>query len=104
MAFCLWFSLAAMSIAIPVPAVLVVLGACVLTMLLPAAPGYIGAFQIAFVITLEPYGVSRDVALAASFFYQFFISVPLIIVGLALVLKDGYSLEDWRTAMRGGAG
>lgn len=66
------------------PAILVVVG-IVVAFLLPNAPGYAGAVQLAFRVTLVPLGVAPEAALAASFVYQLLMVLPVVVVGLALL-------------------
>jgi uncharacterized membrane protein YbhN (UPF0104 family) len=66
------------------PAILVVVG-IVVAFLLPNAPGYAGAVQMAFRVTLVPLGVAPEAALAASFVYQLLMVLPVVVVGLAML-------------------
>jgi len=65
-------------------ALLVVVG-IVIAFLLPNAPGYAGAVQVAFLLALAPRGVTPEGALAASIVYQLLMVLPLVIVGLAVL-------------------
>ena len=76
----------AFGLELPLAAALSVLVAAVIGMMLPAAPGYIGTFQLAFTLALAPFGVSAADALAASLFYHVMLWVPLAIAG-ALCLR-----------------
>jgi hypothetical protein len=62
-------------------AMLVVVG-IVVAFLLPNAPGYAGAVQLAFLVTLQPIGIAAELALAASVVYQLLMVLPLVVVGL----------------------
>jgi hypothetical protein len=73
------------------PAILVVVG-IVVAFLLPNAPGYAGAVQLAFRVTLVPLGVAPEAALAASIVYQLLMVLPVVVVGLAL-LRGSLSVE-----------
>jgi len=64
-------------------AVLLVVVGLVVAFLLPNAPAYVGATQLAFWVALQPAGVPADRALAASVAYQLLMIVPIMIVGLA---------------------
>jgi uncharacterized membrane protein YbhN (UPF0104 family) len=65
-------------------ALLVVVG-IVIAFLLPNAPGYAGAVQVAFLLALAPRGVTREGALAASIVYQLLMVLPLVVAGLAVI-------------------
>ena len=62
-------------------AVLVVVG-MVVAFLLPNAPGYAGAMQVAFLIALRPLGITEQAALAASVVYQLLVVLPIAVLGL----------------------
>ena len=83
---CVWTSLQAFDLNLQPAATLAVLAAIVVGMFLPAGPGYIGTIQLAFTLTLAPFGVSNADALAASLFYQVMLCVPLAVAG-ALSLR-----------------
>lgn len=63
-------------------ALLVVVG-IVVAFLLPNAPGYAGSAQVAFVVSLEPTGVTPAAAVAASVVYQALMVLPVVVFGLA---------------------
>lgn len=65
------------------PATCLVVVGIVVAFLLPNAPGYAGAVQVAFLVTLRPQGVSEQQALAASVVYQLLMILPLTAIGLA---------------------
>ncbi|MEM8815849.1 MAG: lysylphosphatidylglycerol synthase transmembrane domain-containing protein [Pseudomonadota bacterium] len=84
---CVWASLFAVDVTVSATAALAVLAAAVIGMMLPSGPAYIGTFQLAFVLTLAPFGVAKDEALAASLFYQIMLWVPLSIAGIFSLRK-----------------
>lgn len=75
--------------ALGVPAGILVAVGIVVAFLLPNAPGYVGATQLAFVVALRPLGVPDERALAASIAYQLLQILPLIVGGL-LVLRSAW--------------
>jgi uncharacterized membrane protein YbhN (UPF0104 family) len=90
---CTWISLAAVGhFASPVAA-LAVLATTVVSMTLPAGPGYVGALQLAYVLALTPFGVEQSDALAASFFYLAALWVPLVAGGMWLLQRMGLRLK-----------
>jgi uncharacterized membrane protein YbhN (UPF0104 family) len=83
---CAWFSVRAVGI-VPDPALaVVVLLLLVVGLTLPAAPGHVGTTQIAFLLAARPFGVGKEEAIAASFVYNVFLPVPLIIIGTTVLL------------------
>lgn len=75
--------------ALGVPAGILVSVGIVVAFLLPNAPGYVGATQLAFVVALHPLGVPDARALAASLVYQLLQILPLLLAGL-VVLKSAW--------------
>lgn len=63
-------ALASVGVAIGMSGALVALSATVLAVSLPAAPGFFGTIQLAFVLALAPYGVSENDALAGSVIFH----------------------------------
>lgn len=80
-----------------VPAGILVSVGIVVAFLLPNAPGYVGATQLAFVVALHPLGVPDAQALAASIAYQLLQILPLTVAGL-LVLRRAWGGEARVTA------
>lgn len=97
MCACIWISLAAVGDPQAVVASLTVLAMTILAMTLPAGPGYVGSLQLAFVVALTPFGVSNNVAIAASIFYLAALWVPLVGVGLVLLHRVGLRMHDLRS-------
>ncbi len=89
-------SLMAVADAVPVSASLLVLGATVFAVTLPAAPGFFGSIQLAFLLALKPYAISADAAIAASVVFHVITYVSVTVVGLYYVGQFGLK---WR-AMR----
>ncbi len=55
--------------------------------------GSLGTMQLAFVFGLAMYGIEKNQALSFSLVYQFFDTVPIVIIGLIFFFKDGLSLR-----------
>jgi len=64
-----------------------------LVMILPSAPGYVGATQLAFVVALKPFDLDASTAVAASVIFQ---GVVYAVVALLTVWAFG----DLRLALR----
>lgn len=89
MCACTWISLAAVGLSLPAVAALVVLATTIISMTLPAGPGYVGTLQLAYALALVPFAVERSDALAASVFYLVMLWVPLVALGLVLLHRAG---------------
>lgn len=70
-----------------VPAGILVSVGIVVAFLLPNAPGYVGATQLAFVVALHPLGIPDAQALAASIAYQLLQILPLTLAGLVVLRR-----------------
>jgi len=69
-------ALKSVGVEIDIAGAVVTLAATVLAVSLPAAPGFFGTIQLAFVLALVPYGVSESDALAGSIIFQHMRSRP----------------------------
>lgn len=58
-----------------------------LAMLLPAAPGYIGSMQLAYVTALVPLGVAQPQAFAASLFAHVLFNLFVLLTGIAVLRR-----------------
>ena len=56
-----------------------------LAMLLPAAPGYIGSMQLAYIVALAALGVSLPQAFAASLYAHVLFNLFVLVTGVALL-------------------
>ncbi|MCH9045090.1 MAG: ankyrin repeat domain-containing protein, partial [SAR324 cluster bacterium] len=61
-----WLSLLAFDTRISLPVSMIVIAVSAVALTVPSAPGFFGAMQAAYVFALLPFGVSREIALAAS--------------------------------------
>ncbi len=82
---CVWMSLQAAHIELPMAAALVVLVLTVIGISLPSTPGYFGNIQLAYVLALKPFGVAPEAALAASLFFHALAYPAVIVAGFALL-------------------
>jgi hypothetical protein len=66
---------------------------------LPAAPGYVGTYQVAAVIALhEVYGVAEGTTLAFAFGFHLGGFLPVTLLGLWYASRVGVTLADLRRA------
>lgn len=91
MAICAWLALIAVDIQLPFTVAIFILTVVIGGMMLPASPGFIGTIQFCFVLVLGHYGIDKEQAIVASLFYHLLISLPILLIGYALVLKMGVS-------------
>lgn len=94
---CNLISLVALNVAAPTSAAILVLACTVLALLLPTAPGYVGAIQIAYVLALAPFGISATEAVAASLFFHALSFVSVVVAGWYYMHASGYRLADFRS-------
>ena len=89
---------AAFSLALPPFASFLLLGTIAVALVLPSAPGYVGAFQVGTVEGLALVGVPRETALSLSIVYQLTNYVPITLVGLAYLSALNLTLGELRAA------
>jgi glycosyltransferase 2 family protein len=94
MGACIGCSLLAVGIDVTIGAVALVLVATIVGISLPTSPGYIGNIQLAFVVALQPFGVSVDNAIAASVFYHVIAYVSVVVVGFSFLHRLGLGLFE----------
>jgi glycosyltransferase 2 family protein len=68
----------------------IVLGAVVLSTLVPTAPGYVGSIQLSFIITLGAFGIESTSAFVAATAYQIFPLMLVVSCGLAIITFQGF--------------
>jgi uncharacterized protein (TIRG00374 family) len=81
----IWAALLASGLDATLVSALVVLGAAVLSTLMPTAPGYVGSLQIAYIVALTPFGFAALNAFVAATITQVFLNGGIIAVGLTLL-------------------
>ena len=91
-----WVALYGYGVAIDPGVSMIVIAVTAVAVTVPTTPGFFGAMQAAFVFALTPFGVSREVAIAASFYYQLAQWVPVTILGLVLFFLVAPSLRQVR--------
>ncbi len=94
MGACIWVSLQALDIQLPVSGALLVLAATIVGISLPTSPGYVGNIQLAFVVALTPYDIPASQAIAASVFYHVLAYVSVVVVGFFFLQKSGLGFGE----------
>ncbi len=101
MGVCIWLSLLALDVQVPVSGVVLVLVATIVGISLPTSPGYVGNIQLAFVVALQAFGVGDDAAIAASVFYHVLAYVAVVVTGFFCLHRMGYAIADIRSEAAG---
>lgn len=101
MGLCIFSSLAALGLQVPTSGVMLVLVATIIGISLPSSPGHIGNVQIAYVVALQPFGVSAEQAIAASIFYHLLAYVTVVVVGFWYVHRMGFGMLELQAKARG---
>jgi len=85
------FYLCMQAFSVPVPFMAAVVSVVFFSVgsILPAAPGFIGTYQLFIVAALQLYAVSENTAFAVSIFLNVFIIVMTLIYGSLALLLDG---------------
>lgn len=91
---CVYISLLALDIDVPLSATFLVLVFTALSLALPTSPGYIGSIQLAYTLALKPYAVSAGDAFAASVFYHALAYLSVVIAGILFLKTLGYSARN----------
>ncbi|MEZ5963764.1 MAG: lysylphosphatidylglycerol synthase transmembrane domain-containing protein [Planctomycetota bacterium] len=94
----IYCSLVAVDVAVGYSAAFVVLAAVTFGVTLPAAPGFFGTIQLAFTLSLEPYGVEQSAAIAASVFFHVLTYLAVTLTGLWFLRRSGFGLRQVEAA------
>jgi uncharacterized protein (TIRG00374 family) len=94
MGSCTYFSLVALNIEAPASAAFLVVAVTVAGLTLPSSPGYWGTIQLGFALALEPFGVGRSEAVAASIFWHVLAYVSVLVVGMVYAVRMGISIKE----------
>jgi glycosyltransferase 2 family protein len=94
MAASIYISFRAVDISVPFTASFIVLGATVLGVIVPAAPGFFGTLELTFVLALAPFSVGDNRAMASAVFYHVIPYVGVTLAGLYFLRQMGVRLQD----------
>jgi hypothetical protein len=89
-------ALKSVGIGIGAGAAVITLAATVLAVSLPAAPGFFGTIQLAFVLALLPYGISENEALAGSVIFHIISYIYVMISGVIALQQLNMRITDLR--------
>ena len=93
-ALAFWIGFKSVGIEVPFAAALVVQGAIVVAVTVPAAPGFFGLFEAAAALSLPLYGVSKSAAATWAILFHVASFIPITLFGLYYFAKFGLSLRD----------
>lgn len=79
----LWSACLAIGIHLGAAGTLTLLAGATLSTSLPTAPGYVGSYQLAFVLILRPFGIAATAAVAAATVIQVYLIGGMTLVGFA---------------------
>ena len=103
MGLTIYLSLRAVGLDVRFSPAFVVLAATTFGVTLPSAPGFLGTVQAAYVLALEPYGVSRAEAFAASAFFHLPTFTAVTLLGLWLLRGQGSRVAEIQRAAEAAA-
>jgi len=89
-------ALRSVDIEINIAGAVVTLAATVLAVSLPAAPGFFGTIQLAFVLALMPYGVSENDALAGSIIFHIITYLYVMVSGVIALQQLNMRVTELR--------
>jgi len=93
-ALCLSASMLALGIDVPWYGGLIMLVITAIGIMVPAAPGYIGTMNLAFVAGLALFNVGKELAIPVSWFYWAGQWIPVTLVGFYYLRREGLSLRS----------
>lgn len=96
MGITIYFSLMAVDISTPLSAAFIVLAFTVFAVIIPAAPGFFGTIQLAYILALRPYDIPESDAFAASVFFHVITYFSVLFVGFYLLHRLGYTMKQLR--------
>jgi len=96
MAVMITLSLVAYETQVSIGIILVLMAVMSLAAAVPNAPGYVGAMQAAYVFALRPFGISEEVAIAASVLFLACQWLPVTLAGMLYFIRGGFHVAEVR--------
>ena len=96
MAAIIWLSLAAYGANVAPGIAMILMAVLALAAAVPNAPGYVGAIQAAYVFALGPFGISEEIAFAASVMFLVVQWVPVTAAGAWYFITGGLHVDEVR--------
>lgn len=95
----IWIALWGYGAEVPVAATILVVAVSAFAVTLPSAPGYFGSIQAAFVFALTPFGIEKELVLAASILVLVAQWIPVTIIGAFFFIVTKADLHDMRSEL-----
>jgi hypothetical protein len=92
----IWLAMQAMGWSLPLVSAVLLGVLLAMGSLIPAAPGYIGVYQVASVLALTRYGTNEAAALAFSVVVQGIALATIIVHGFVVLAHYGWRMKDLR--------
>jgi len=86
-----WFVMHAFSFQVSFFTLMLMNGVVNLATTIPSAPGYIGTFDLPGIAVLQAYGVDKEVAASYTFVLHFALWLPITLLGLYYMAREGVS-------------
>ncbi len=99
MAAIIWFTLLAYGAEVSPGIAMILMAVLALAAAVPNAPGYVGAIQAAYVFALRPFGISEEVAFAASVLFLVCQWLPVTAAGAVYFIAGGLHVDEVRREM-----
>ena len=96
MALIIWLSLVAYGTHVAPGITLILMAVLAFAAAVPNAPGYIGALQAAYVFALRPFGISEEIAFAASVLFLVCQWLPVTLAGAYYFITGGLHVNEVR--------
>ena len=84
-----WFVMHAFNFQVGFFTLMLMNGVVNLATTIPSAPGYIGTFDLPGIAVLQAYGVNREVAASYTFVLHFALWLPITLLGLVYMAREG---------------
>lgn len=95
----LYFVTLAFALSISPEEVALLLVIVTISTMIPSGPGFIGTFQYAYVLSFGLFGISKDIAIAASIITQVVFFIIVNPIGIGILLKHNISLRGAEEAV-----
>lgn len=95
----MWSVCRAVGIHLDLTAMLALLGGASLSTLVPTAPGYVGSYQMAFVVILGQFGIGATAAIVGATAVQLYLIGTYTLVGLAILAVSSIAATRHKRAI-----
>jgi len=92
----IWLSVLAYGTTVSPGIAMILMAVLALAAAVPNAPGYVGAIQAAYVFALRPFGISEEIAFAASVFFLVCQWIPVTAAGAWYFITGGLHIAEVR--------